>query len=182
MKNVLILLEDGFEEIEALAPVDLLRRAGAHVTMATSNEDLQVTGKSGVTVLCNHTYNEISHQEYDLLILPGGGGGVDALCRSPFALEQIRKYFEQKKWVGAICAAPLVLKEAGVLQNHTITSYPSARKELESLSDYREERVVIDEFLIPSRGPGTAVEFALALIEKLYGPEMSRQIKEQVAG
>ena len=152
------------------------------MVLATSAPDLHVTGRNMITIVCDKTNDQVSGEDFDLLVLPGGGSGVEALQKSSFALDLIRSYFEQKKWVGAICAAPLVLKKAGVLHGQSITSYPSAQVELKGLTNYRQERVVIDDFLITSRGPGTAVEFGLALIEKLFGPKKSFEIKTQVVG
>ncbi|MES0489859.1 MAG: DJ-1 family glyoxalase III [Leptospirales bacterium] len=180
MKKVLILIETGFEEVEALTPVDLLRRAGAEVVLATSVSNCQVTGRNEITVLCDAAYETVDPGEFDMVVIPGGNGGVDALSKNSFALDLIREYFAQKKWVGAICAGPLVLKEAGVLNWQSITSYPSTKSELTAITNYSDERVVTDGHLITSRGPGTSVEFGLTLVEKLFGPEKATEIQRQI--
>jgi len=180
MKKVLILIETGFEEVEALAPVDLLRRAGAEVVLATSVSNRQVKGRNEITIICDVTYESVEAQTFNMVIIPGGAGGVEVLGKNSFALNLIKEYFAQKKWVGAICAAPLVLKKAGVLHQQSITSYPSAKPELEKLTNYLEERVVTDGHLVTSRGPGTAVEFGLTLVEKLYGRERANEIQRQI--
>ena len=182
MKKVLVFIENGFEEVEALAPVDLLRRAGAHVVMATGVANKTIVGRNQITIVCDNTYEEIRNENFDMVVVPGGKGCVDALQENSFALDLLKKYYNDKKWVAAICAAPLVLKRAGVLNNQSITSYPSNKPDLDQITNYLENRVVIDGNLITSRGPGTAVEFALALVEKLFGPEKAAEIKTQVVG
>jgi DJ-1 family protein len=186
MKKVLILIEIGFEEVEALTPADLLRRAGIEVVLATSARKKLVMGRNAITILCDETYSQLADQKFDMLLIPGGAGGVEELKRSQFVLDLIQKFHREQKWIAAICAGPLVLKTAGILKNQTLTSYPSAKGELEGITNYVEDRVVVDGNLITSRGPGTAIEFGLSLIKNLLGGiegiEKANQIKTQVVG
>lgn len=170
--KVLCLLTDGFEEIEAVTPIDLLRRAGVEV-MVAGLSSLEVTGRSGIRVTADALLSDVVTDAFDLLFLPGGPGvaGLRADGR-PAALARI--FQESGKKVAAICAAPLVLKDAGVLGGKRFTVHVSALKELPEAIEG--EAVVIDEPLITSRGAGTALPFGLALVEALCGAETAAEI------
>jgi len=181
-KNVAIFIEEGFEEVEALAPVDLLRRAGAEVVLVSKNGRVPVKGRCGIEVIAENDYSVLEATQFDLIIIPGGNGGVEVLRGDPNVHRVVRNQLQSGRIVGAICAAPIVLREAGLLENREITSYPGARGELEKVSGlrYSENRVVEDGNLVTSRGPGTAIEFALSLIRTLYGEEKMAEIRKQV--
>jgi len=174
--RVLCLLTDGFEEIEAITPVDLLRRGGAEVTLAAL-EKLEVTGRSGIHLVADCLLADELPDSYDLLLLPGGPGvaGLRADGR-PAALAKI--FTDDGKRVAAICAAPLVLKDAGILSGQPFTAHASTAKELpEALID---QRVVIAGKLITSRGAGTALDFGLALVAELCGQAMADEVAASI--
>ena len=176
-RRVLCVLGTGFEEIETLAPVDLLRRAGAEVVLASVTGDKWVTGRGQVTVQADATLAEVSSQPFDLLLIPGGPG-VKAL-RADGRPAQLAKAFAQAgKPVATICAAATVLKDAGLLAGKRFTAHFSVQAELpEALAN---ERVVEDGNLITSRGAGTAVEFGLALVRRLFGEPAAQEVAKAI--
>lgn len=173
--RVLCLLADGFEEIEAVTPIDLLRRAGVEVVVA-GLDDEQVTGRSGLVLLADATLDEVDAFEYDVLLIPGGPG-VAGLRADGRAAELATEFANDQKLIAAICAAPLVLKDAGLLEGKRFTAHFSAKEELPGASD---ERVVADGNFITSRGAGTALDFGLALVERLCGKDKRDEIAEAV--
>ena len=174
MKTVLLPLADGFEEIEAMSIVDVLRRADIKVIIAGLKEG-EVKGSRGVRLLPDETLDAVKDQDFDMVILPGGQPGTDNLRNDSRVLEILKKRHDQKKLIGAICAAPLVLRDAGITPGMRITSYPSFESELTD-GQYEQTRVVVHDHIITSRGPGTAMEFALKLVEILAGKEKAEQL------
>jgi len=177
MKRVLVLLAEGFEEIETLAPVDLLRRAGVEVVMATVGEGIHVTGRSGVTIHADALLAGLDESGFDALVLPGGPG-VKGLRGSGHAVRLANAFDDAGKLVGAICAAPLILSDAGLLQGRRFTAHDSVWAELPLALGA--EKVVVDGHLITSRGAGTAIEFGLALIEALVGTEAATAVAKSI--
>lgn len=177
-KRVLCIITDGFEEIETVAPVDLLRRAGAEVVVASISESMHVTGRCQVTIHADARLAEVKEpQSFDLLLIPGGPH-VAALRADGRAAELARAYADAGKPVAAICAAPTVLKDAGLLEGRRYTSHVGVREELpDRIPD---ERVVEDRGITTSMGAATSVEFGLRLILILFGQakvdEVSRGI------
>jgi len=176
-KRILCLLVPGFEEIETIAPVDLLRRAGAEVVLASVNGDLLVAGGRGVVLQANVTLAEVVEQSFDLLFIPGGPG-VDALREDGRAAQLAKTYAQAGKPVAAICAAPTVLADAGLLAGKRFTAHFSVHAELPGV--LAGERVVKDGNLITSRGAGTAVEFGLALVTELFGGAKAKEIADAI--
>jgi len=176
-KKVLILLADGFEEIEAVTIIDILRRAELQVTTA---------GVSGKTVMGAHQLKveaDIELSKYketpDAVVLPGGMPGSQNLAESSTVAEIVRRVHSQKKVVGAICAAPaLALSKHGVLEGRKATCYPGFEKYFPASVKVSKDRVVIDENVITSQGPGSAMEFALELVKQLADSKTSAQLKE----
>jgi len=165
-KRVLCLLFPGFEEIETVAPVDLLRRAGVEVVVASLTGDLLVTGRCDITVKADIALADVADEGFDLLLIPGGPG-IKAVRADGRAAKLAQRYTEAGKPVAAICAAPTVLNDAGLLAAKRFTSHAGVLSELpESLLG---ERVVEDGNLITSRGAATAVDFGLALVRRLCG-------------
>jgi 4-methyl-5(b-hydroxyethyl)-thiazole monophosphate biosynthesis len=158
-KRVLCLLVEGFEEIETVTPIDLLRRAGIEVMLASLSGS-QVTGRCGIKLVADDLLSHVETSQFDLLLIPGGPGvGEMRSDGRPAALA--REFADAGKSIAAICAAPLVLMDAGLLEGKRFTAYHSVRPELGGgLND----RVVVDGNLITSRGAGTAMDFALAII------------------
>ena len=171
MARVLIPLAQGCEELEAVTVIDLLRRAGIEVVTAGLEEG-PVTCSRGVVLVPDTTLDAVLEDDFDMMVLPGGLPGADHLNQDPRIIRLLRQLAERGKYAAAICAAPKVLASAGLLQGRRATSYPGVLDALE-LPDTirRDDPVVVDERVITSRGPGTAMDFALELIEKLAGRE-----------
>lgn len=180
MKKVLVLLHPGFEEIEAITSVDLLRRAGITVTTASVTKDLKVLGSRNMTLMADTLLSTCVDQVFDMLLIPGGPG-VDALRMRPEVLELVRKFRNEQAYIAAICAAPLVLMDAGITSNLAVTSFPGSEEELTGhVRSYVEDRVHIDGKVITSRGAGTSEEFALTLISLLLNPEAAEQVRQRI--
>lgn len=175
MKRVLCLLIDGFEEIETVTPVDLLRRAGAEVVIASLREKT-ATGRCGMRLEADALLGDVEAADFDLLLIPGGPG-VGDLRADGRAAVLARDFAGDGKPVAAICAAPLVLMDAGLLAGKRFTAYQSVRAELGGGED---ERVVIDGNLITSRGAGTALDFALALVSHLFGQAAAEKVAAEI--
>ncbi len=178
MASALILLAPGFEEIEAITVIDLLRRAGVAVTVAGLRKEL-VRGSHKISVKPDIYYKDVSQEAFDILILPGGQPGSNNLKADPAILEWIRKRFAGGRKLAAICAAPTVFQAAGITGNLKITSYPSEREVFDE-SIYLEDKVVNDHNIITSRGVGTAIDFALELIAQLEGTEKAREVRQKI--
>jgi 4-methyl-5(b-hydroxyethyl)-thiazole monophosphate biosynthesis len=180
MKRALLILSEGFEEMEAVAPLDLLRRAGVETISASTGPGLLVAGGRGVRIEADRMLDDCLAGEFDLLILPGGPG-VDRLRRDRRVTDLVRRRHAEGKPIAAICAAPLILADAGVAQSHTLTSFPGSAGELRPLAKaYVEDRVVVDGTVITSRGAGTAEEFALALVGFLLGNAAAHKVRSQI--
>lgn len=177
MKRILCLLTDGFEEIEALAPVDLLKRAGAEVTLASLTKSLAVKGRSGITVQADLLLDEADRSDFDLLLIPGGPG-VKAMREDGRSAKLAKAQIENGRPVAAICAAPLILEDAGLLCRARFTAHFSTKEELPGA--LVEERVVEDGLLITSRGAGTALDFGLVLVRRLYSQAKSDEIAQAI--
>ncbi len=160
--KTLIPLADGFEEMEAVIITDVLRRAGWNVVMAGLGEG-PVTASRGIRLLPDALWSDVSKRDHEMLIIPGGAGGVERLCAETSVLETVREYREQGRWIAAICAGPLVLETAGILKGCRVTSHPAAMERLRTPT-LEETPVVRDGRLLTSRGPGTALLFALSLV------------------
>ncbi len=175
MKKVALLLADGFEEVEAITPADFLRRAGVEVILAGVN-GLSVTGAHDITIEADMTLDELP-DDLDGVVLPGGMPGAANIAESEEAVKLIKRVYNDSELVGAICAAPaVVLGGAGLLEGREFTCYPGFEAQV-SGARHSEERVVRDSNLITSRGPGSAAEFALALVEYLAGKEKAKELK-----
>ena len=177
-KTALLILADGFEEIEAITPIDLLRRAGAAVTVASLDTATPgVKGRSGITVLSDSPFESARHKQYDAIVLPGGPGHIH-LRRNTALHKLLRQHAARGALVAAICAAPTVLLDAGLLNGKKYTAHPSVALELPALISSR--AVVQDGNILTSPGAGAAVAFSLAIITQLYGPEKSREIAQSI--
>jgi 4-methyl-5(b-hydroxyethyl)-thiazole monophosphate biosynthesis len=177
MPTVLVPLADGFEEIEAFAPVDLLRRAGIEVTVATLNDNGHATGRSGITTHGDATLAAVADRAFDLVFLPGGAG-VKHLRSDPRVLKIVRGQHAAGRWLAAICAAPTVLHDAGLLAGRRYTAHFSVANELPAI--LASERVVTDGRITTSRGAGTAVEFGLHLVSLLVTPGKAEEIGKAI--
>ncbi len=168
--NVLVPIADGTEEIEAVTIIDVLRRAGAEVTVASVGER-QVTASRGVKIEADCLIDACKGRDFDLIVLPGGIPGAEHLRDNPVLKEILLHQKITGKWYGAICAAPaVVLEPHGLLAGRQATCHPNHVKTLSDPSAV-ESRVVVDGNCVTSRGPGTAMEFSLKLVELLFGRE-----------
>jgi 4-methyl-5(b-hydroxyethyl)-thiazole monophosphate biosynthesis len=176
-KKVLVPIADGTEEIEAVCIIDVLRRAGAAVTVASTGE-LQVTASRGVKLIADKLIGDCMDETYDLVVLPGGMPGAAHLRDSKDLESILTQQKNQGRLYGAICAAPaIVLQHHGLLGQRQATCHPGFVSYLENMESV-ESRVVVDGNCVTSRGPGTALEFALKLVELLYGDEKAREVAE----
>ena len=173
--KVLLAIADGTEEIEAITALDLLRRAGAEVTVAAAQKS--VTLSHGLLVTAEKTLEEAAKENYDLIVLPGGLPGAYNLRDDQFLDTLLRRQVEAKKLVGAICAAPaFILAEKGFLKNFSATCYPGCEEGYSEVNWQTDTPVICDRNFITGRGPGAAYPFALALIEALYGKETKKSL------
>jgi protein deglycase len=174
MPTILALLAEGFEEIEAITAIDLLRRAGGEVTTASLAEGIHVIGRTGVTVHADAALAEVMSRDFDCVFLPGGPG-VKHLRADARVIELVRRQQAAGRWLAAICAAPAVLHDAGLLAGRRYTAHFSVAGELPDI--LARERVVADGRLLTSRGAGTALDFALLLVEKLFSHKKADEIR-----
>ncbi len=175
MVNVLLFLATGFEEIESMCIVDTLRRAGVRVVVAGLQEG-PIAGSRGVQVIPDSMLDELAVEDFDAVILPGGSPGYINLGADERVLAMVQNAYESGKLVAAICGAPSILGKLGILRGRRATVYPGNEAELigaEPVSD----PVVVDGNVVTSRGPGTALEFAIKLVELLVGEQQARAVK-----
>lgn len=177
MPTVLAILAEGFEEIETVAPIDLLRRAGATVTLAALGDGIHVTGRNGLTLHADTPLAALPNQAYDCLFLPGGPG-VKHLRADPRVRELVLRQHAARGWLAAICAAPTVLHDAGLLATARYTAHFSVAHELPRIAV--DQRCVADGHLLTSRGAATAIDFGLLLVEKLFSPQKSTEIATSI--
>lgn len=175
MSKVLVIISTGFEEIEAVTIIDVLRRAEIEVVIATINDILTV-GANGIVLQANQYLKDIPSNSFDMVILPGGGLNTQNLASSSLVESILKEMKNDNKYIAAICAAPYVLHCADVL-NTTYTCYPSFEEKIDSAVYTNKESVIIDEKIITSQGPATAMDFSLELINILKGKETSNKIK-----
>ena len=179
MASVLLPLAEGFEEVEAVALIDVMRRGGIEVRVVYLEDELHgrlVTGANGITVQADIAIKNIIADDFDMMVLPGGWGGTYALAENVRVIELLQE-FKKNKVVGAMCAAPYALKKAGVLGDN-YTCYPGAKEEVDH-PGYRDDmKVVSDGNVMTSQGPGTAVCFGLAIVERLVGKESMQAVKD----
>ena len=175
--EVAVLVANGSEELEAITIVDLLRRANIGVTIVSIHQ-LAITCARKTKILADTLIDDIKEKHYNAIILPGGLPGADHLRDDPRVIQLLQKHYHAKQLVGAICAAPKVLEKAGLLDNKTATAYPGT---LEAINNpaitISQGRVALAENVITSRGPGTAIDFALKIIEQLTSQEVAEQVK-----
>lgn len=177
MPTVLTLLAEGFEEVEAVTPIDLLRRAGAEVTVAALQEGIHVTGRSGLTMHADTALSAVETRDFDCLFLPGGPG-VKHLRADPRVRSVLLRQAKAGRTIAAICAAPTVLHDAGLLEGRRYTAHFSVAAELPHI--LAGERVVRDGNLLTSRGAGTALDFGLHLVEVLFSSEKSAEVARAI--
>lgn len=172
-KTALVILADGVEEVEAVTPIDLLRRAGLEVTVAALGPTLQVVGRSSITLAADVLFSELGNRTFDVLVLPGGPG-VKNLRADARVVAAAKAQGDAGRLVAAICAAPTVLKDAGVLPGRRHTAHFSVENELPQL--VKTEAVIRDGNVVTSRGAGTAIPFALEIIRALISDDAAAKV------
>lgn len=178
-KKVCVFLANGFEEIEGLTVVDLLRRAEVDVTTVSITGELTIHGAHGIDVQADELFEEMKYDTQDMVVLPGGMPGTLHLGEHVGVKEVLEQFYKEEKFIGAICAAPSVLGKYGMLKDRKATSYPGFEEALVG-AEYVYDEVVVDDYVITSRGLGTAIPFSLGLIEKLCGKEQANKIGKSI--
>ena len=175
MASVVIPLAEGFEELEAVALIDVMRRGGIDVRVAYIGDSPLVLGANGITLEADNAIDSIDADEFDMMVLPGGWDGTYGLAENEKVISLLQA-FKENKVVGAMCAAPYVLKKAGVLGDD-YTCYPGAKEEIDHPGYREDSKVIVDGNVMTSQGPGTAVCFGLAILERLVGVETMQTVK-----
>nr|WP_296157657.1 DJ-1 family glyoxalase III [uncultured Blautia sp.] len=178
-KKVYIFLADGFEDIEGLTVVDLMRRAGISIETVSIKEIKTVTTSHKIVMQTDRIFSETDFSDADMLVLPGGMPGTKYLGEYKPLTDLLTDFYNSGKKIAAICAAPTVFASLGFLENRKATAYPSCMDGLKG-AERSEEKVVIDGNITTSRGLGTAIDFALSLIEQLLGAKTAEEIAESV--
>ncbi|MGJ8653339.1 MAG: DJ-1 family glyoxalase III [Opitutaceae bacterium] len=176
-QHALIILHPGFEEIETVVPIDLLSRANIKVTQAALGDNRSVEGRSGITLQATHALDDVADQLFDVVIIPGGPG-IMQLRNHEVICNLLQRHYENGRLCACICAAPLLLKDAGLLHDSKYTAHFST---LHELPDAVPQATVADGQLLTSQGAGTATEFALALVQHLCDSETAHTIAESIS-
>lgn len=179
MARVSCILADGFEEIEGLTVVDLLRRAQIDVNMVSITGKLEVTGSHEIKIIADSLFHEEDFNQTDMIVLPGGMPGTKHLGEYEPLIALLKDFNEKAKYIAAICAAPSVLGMNGLLTDKKAISYPGFYDKLVGAT-IRDEKVVVDGNIITSKGLGTSIDFALALIRILKDEEVSLSIGKSI--
>ncbi|TVP80420.1 MAG: DJ-1 family protein [Puniceicoccaceae bacterium] len=174
--RALVLLHPGLEEMEAVAPIDLLSRAGVEVVQASTQSDRQVTGRSGISWQATHLLTDVIGQSFAATILPGGPG-IQQLRGRADIIQCLQTHHQAGRLLACICAAPLILLDAGLLDGLRYTAHPATADEL---SQAEAAHVVVDRRIITSQGAGTATEFSLAIVEALCGQAQATEIAQAI--
>ena len=177
MKNACAIFTDGFEEIELIATTDVLLRAGVDVKLVSAKSEMEVKGAHGIKVVADMVIGNLNADDFDTMILPGGPGSF-SLKDDKNILDLVQKFNFERKLICAICAAPIILHNAGILENKKYCSHPCIHDVLPSVD--KSSRVVTDENIITAIGPGASIDFALAIITNLFGQKRSDEIKKDL--
>lgn len=179
MKRMLVLMKNGHEEVEALAVVDMLRRAGVEVFIVGLEDSDEVVTSHGVTLKADCRFED-RPREYDAIYVPGGVAGAEAVAADERVTAFIRETYESGKLVFAMCAGPIALEAAGILPGHCITCYPGFEARTPSAGSHGTRLVEKDGNIITSRGPATALFLALAAVEALAGEEAREDLEKKI--
>lgn len=173
---VYILLADGFEEMEALVPADLLRRAGVEVALVGLDAPV-ITGSHGISVTTDLLLEQACMNKSDMLLLPGGTGGVESMQMDLFALAFIQKAHDMGCWMAAICAAPTLLAHLGILEGRKAVCYPGLEDRMAGALMQPDEEVVVDGKLITARAAGSSFNFGFTLVELLTNSTKAEEVR-----
>lgn len=180
MPKTMIFMSDGCEEVEALTVVDLLRRAEIEITMVSLKEELMINGSHNIGIKADCLYSEADFDSCDMIILPGGLRGTENIKAHEDLNKQIKSFNEKGKMLAAVCAAPTVFAADGILEDKCATSYPGKAAEMTPVKEYKEDSVVVDGNVITSRGLGTSIEFAAAIIGHFKGKEAAEKVLKAI--
>lgn len=179
MKQIAIFFAEGYEEIEALTVVDICRRCGLTIDMVSITDEKVVKGAHDIDVMMDKTYAEVDFAAYDMLVLPGGGNGTKNLEAFAPLMEKVDEFYAAKKYIGAICAAPSIFGHKGILKGRKACSYPSFESHLEG-AEVTAGPVEISDNVITSRGMGTSIPFALAIVSVFCGEETAEEMAKTI--
>ena len=179
MKTIYVFLAEGFEEIEALTPVDVLRRAGLNVETVSVMDEREVIGAHGVPVVADILFEEVNEADAEMLVLPGGMPGASNLDEHEGLSELIHLFASEGRALAAICAAPMVLGKRGVLDGRRATCYPGFESYLDG-AEYTGSLVETDGNIITGKGPGAAMDFAFTIVAKCCGHEKVAELKKEM--
>lgn len=179
MNKVFVFLADGFEEIEGLTVVDLLRRVDIETRTVAIGDSRKITGSHNIEVEADMMFHEVSESEGVMYVLPGGMPGTLHLKEHKGLGDLLKKAYDNDKYLAAICAAPTVFEKYGMLEGRKATSYPAMEPELKS-AEYQTDKVVVDGKIITSRGMGTAIDFGAKLVEILKGTQEKEELLESI--
>jgi 4-methyl-5(b-hydroxyethyl)-thiazole monophosphate biosynthesis len=179
MKKIAVHLAEGFEEIEAVTIIDVLRRAEIDVIVVSITDKQEVTGSHGIKVSADQFFDAIDYEKVDMIILPGGMPGATHLNNHLGLREQILNFHESKKMLGAICAAPLVFGSLGILKNVNATCYPGFENQLHGAM-VTGENIEVAGNIITGKGAGVALHFALKIVELLQGKDLANKLAEKM--
>lgn len=181
MKKFLVFLAEGFEEIEALTPVDYLRRAGIEVDTVSITNKREVVGSHNITVLADKTISEINQEEYLGLYIPGGIPGATNLRDNNEVIDIIKTFNENNNIVSAICAGPIALGRADIISDRKVTSFPTFEDKIENLGQYVNDQIVVeDQNIITGRGAAIAIYESFKILEKIKGRDAVEQLKNGI--
>ncbi|MDO4692577.1 MAG: DJ-1/PfpI family protein [Porphyromonadaceae bacterium] len=178
-KNVYVFLAEGFEEIEAVTTIDLLRRAGLSTTTIAVGNSLEVSGAHHITLRADKPLDEVDLSRADALVLPGGLPGVDNLNSSEVLRSMLRQMYDSGRLVAAICAAPMILGQLGILKGRHATCYPSFERHLTGYKT-SEQKVITDGHVITACSAGVAVDFGLEIIKYLLGDQEALRVAGEI--
>ena len=176
---VYVFLAEGFEEIEAVTPVDLLRRVDAPVAMVSLTSDLMVQGGHGISVMADVTLDKVDFEALEMLVIPGGLGGVNAIAKTPAAMDLILKVWEAGKKLAAICAAPRLLADLGIINGLSVVCHPSVNNVIMNAGGrlLHNKQVARDGNLITGKAAGSSIEFALELVAVMRDRDTAEQLR-----
>lgn len=178
MAKVYQFIANGTEEIEALIPLDVLRRAGVEVVLVSITGELVATSAHGVQIVADAVVEDVDTSDADLLMIPGGIPGAPNLCAHPLVREAIQKQYDAGKLVSAICAGPMIFGSLGISSGKRCTCYPGCEGDLGDVAEYTADLVTVDGNVITGEGPAAAFPYAYTLCEMLCGKEITEQLKE----
>ncbi len=176
VKKVAVMLGEGFEPVEAIAPVDVLRRGGVEVTTVSVMTDRLVMAAHGVVVMADAQLDEVSFDDFDMIVVPGGSGGVENLSKCQPLLDALKVFAEEKRFIGSICAGPMILADLQLLDGRNATCYPGCQTNFPEGVYQDVYGVVRDGNIITASGPGQAIDFGVELLRALEGDKIAQDV------